>query len=206
MLTNKVREDDQMVRLQDDLEHMTLNSYYSPARQSIYQDARGQKSGNTPGRTTSVYVDGSPLDELEANIRMVARVVAEPIRYIFAAPSQEADQYTEGRDDLTADELDAVLGYMHNPMHDIMSAKWSKDETKCWEDDSIASTALMAMHLSVQCLTIRPTKMSREEETPPRMEIFTGRNVESIAHPEPLRTPAPSTRNKTKSTCPKIPM
>ena len=64
----------------------------------------------------------------------------------------------------------------------------------------------MAMHLSVEGLTIELTKMSREEETSPRMEIFTGRNVESIAPPEPLRTPAPCTRNKTKSTRPKIPM
>ena len=65
---------------------------------------------------------------------------------------------------------------------------------------------LMAVYLSVDCLTIGPAKMSREEETPPRMEIFTGRNVESIAPPEPLRTRAPWTRNKTKSTFPKIPM
>ena len=64
----------------------------------------------------------------------------------------------------------------------------------------------MAMHLSVECWTIEPTKMSREEETPPHMEIFTGQNVESIAPLEPLRTLAPWTRNKTKSTCPKIPM
>ena len=141
VLTEKVWEDDQMVRLQDDLERMTLNSYDFPAGQSIYQDARGQKLGNTPGRATVVYVDGSLLDELEADIRMVARVVAEPMRYFFAAPSQEADLYTEGRDDLTADELEAVVGYMHSPMHDIMSAKGSKDETKWWEDDSIASGA-----------------------------------------------------------------
>ena len=63
---------------------------------------------------------------------------------------------------------------------------------------------LMAMHLSVDCLTIGLTKMSLEEETPPRMEIFTGQNVQPIAPPEPLRTPAPWTRNKTESTCPKI--
>ena len=120
---------------------MTLSSYDFPVGQSIYQDAKGQKLGNTPVRTTVVYVDGSLLDGLEADIRMVARVVAEPMRYMFAAPSQEADQYTEGRDDLTADKLDAVVGYKHNPMHDIMSAKRSKDETKWWEDDSIASGA-----------------------------------------------------------------
>ena len=48
-------------------------------------------------------MDGSLLDELEADIRMVARVVAEPMRYMFATPSQEADEYTEGRDDLTAE-------------------------------------------------------------------------------------------------------
>ena len=75
-------------------------------------------------------MDGSLLDELEADIRIIARVVAEPMRYMFAEPTEEADQYTEGRDDLTADELDAVGGYIHNPMHDIMSAKGSKDETK----------------------------------------------------------------------------
>ena len=130
-----------MVRLRDDLERMTLNSYDFLAGQSIHQDARGKKLGNTPGRTTVVYLDGSLLDEWEPDIRMVARVVAEPMRYMLAAPSQEADQYTEGRDDLTADELDAVVGYMHNPMHDIMSAKRSKEETKWWEDDSIASAA-----------------------------------------------------------------
>ena len=62
------------------------------------------------------------------------------------------------------------------------------------------------MHLSVECLTIGLTKMSREDETPPRMEIFTGRNVEFITPQEPLRTLAPWTWNKTKSTCPKIPM
>ena len=32
---------------------------------------------------------------------------------------------------------------------------------------------LMAKHLSIECLTIGPTKMSREEVTPPHMEIFT---------------------------------
>ena len=37
-----------MVRLQDDLERMTLNSYDFLAGQSIHQDARGQKLGNTP--------------------------------------------------------------------------------------------------------------------------------------------------------------
>ena len=141
MLTEKVWEDDRMVRLQDDLERITLKSYDFPAGQSIYQDARGQQLGNTPGRTTVVYMDGSLSDESEADIRMVVRVAAEPMRYMFAAPSQEAEQYTEGRDDLTADELDAVVGYMHNPMHDIMSAKGCKDETKWWEDDSIASGA-----------------------------------------------------------------
>ena len=88
-----------------------------------------------------VYVDGSLLDESEADIRMVVLVVAEPMRYMFAAPSQEADQYTEGCDDLTADELDVVMGYMHNPMHDIMFAKGGKDETKWSEDASIASGA-----------------------------------------------------------------
>ena len=85
-----------------------------------------------------MYVDGSLLDELAADVRIVVRVVAEPMRYMFAAPSQEADQYTEKRDDLTADELDAVLRYMHNPIHDIRSANGGKDETKWWEDDSIA--------------------------------------------------------------------
>ena len=130
-----------MVRLHNDLERMTLNSYDFPAGQSIYQDAGGQKLGNTPSRTTVVYVDGSLLDELEADIRIVARVVAEPMCYMFVAPSQDTDQDIEGRDDLTADELDAVVGYMHNHMHDIMSAKGSKDETKWWEDDSIASGA-----------------------------------------------------------------
>ena len=54
---------------------------------------------------------------------------------------------------------------------------------------------LMAMHLSVECLTIGSTKMNREEGTPPRMEIFTGRNVESIAPLVPLGTPAPWNRN-----------
>ena len=49
MLTEKVWEDDRMVRLQDDLERMTLNSYDFPAGQSIYKDARGQKLGDTPG-------------------------------------------------------------------------------------------------------------------------------------------------------------
>ena len=141
VLMEKVWEDDRMVRLQDDLQRMTLNSYDFLAGQSIHQDAGGKKLGNTPDRTTVVYVDGSLLDEWEADIRMVARVVAEPMRYMFAAPSQEADQYTEGRDDLTTNELDAVVGYMHNPMHDIMSAKRSKEETKWWEDDSIASAA-----------------------------------------------------------------
>ena len=52
-----------MVRLQDDLERMTLNSYDFPAGQSIYQDATGQKLGKPPSRTTVVYVDGSLLDE-----------------------------------------------------------------------------------------------------------------------------------------------
>ena len=61
------------------------------------------------------------------------------MRYIFPAPSQEPDQTTNGRDDLTADKLDVVVGYVHNPMHDIMSGKGNKDETKWWEDDSIAS-------------------------------------------------------------------
>ena len=112
VLIEKVWKDDRMVGLQDDLERMTLNSYEFPAGQSIYQDARGQKLGNAPGRTTVVYVGGSLLDESEADIRMVARVVTEPMRYMFAAPSQEANQYTEGRDDLTADELDVVVGYM----------------------------------------------------------------------------------------------
>ena len=105
----------------------------------MYQDTRGQKLGNTTSRTTVVNVDGSLLDESEVDIRMVARVVAEPMRYMFAAPSQEADPYTEGHDDLTADNLDAVVGYMHSPMHNIMSARESKDETECWKDDSIAS-------------------------------------------------------------------
>ena len=58
VLTEKVWEDYRMVRLQDDLERMTLNSYDFPAGQSIYQDASGQKLGNTPGPTTVVYVDG----------------------------------------------------------------------------------------------------------------------------------------------------
>ena len=92
MLTEKVFEDDRMVRVKDDLEHMTLNTYDFPAGQSIFQDARSK----TPGRATVVYVDVSLLDESEADIRMVARLVAEPMRYMFAAPSQEADQYTEG--------------------------------------------------------------------------------------------------------------
>ena len=174
MLTEKVWKDDQMVRLKDDLESMTLNSHEFPAGQSIFQDARGQRLGNTPGRTTVVYVDGSLLDQLEADIRMLARVVAEPMRYMFAAPSQEADQYTEGCDDLTANELDAVVGYMHNPMHDIMSAKGGNDWTKWWEDGPSPRAPLMAMHLSVECLTIGLTKMSRQQETPPRMEIFIG--------------------------------
>ena len=91
VLTEKVWEDDQMLRLQDDLERMTLSSNEFPARQSIYQDARGQKLGNTPARTTVVYVDGSLLEELEADIRMIPGLVAEPMRSVFAAPSQEAD-------------------------------------------------------------------------------------------------------------------
>ena len=86
-------------------------------------------------------MDGSLSEELEAEIRIVLRVVAEPMGYMFPVPSQEVVQYTEGRGDLTADELDVVLGYMHNHMHDIMSAKGSKDETKWWEDDPIASGA-----------------------------------------------------------------
>ena len=141
MLTEKVWEDDRVLRLKDDLERMTLNSYEFPTGQTIYQGARGQQLGNTPGRTTVVYVDFSLLDESEADIRMVARVVAEPMRYMFVGPSQEADQYTEGGDNPTADELDVVVGYMHNPMHEIMSAKGSKEDTKWWEDDSIASVA-----------------------------------------------------------------
>ena len=85
VLTENVWEDDRMMRLQDDLEHMTLNSYQFPAGQSIYQDAGGQKVCNTPGRTTVAYVDSSLLDDLEADIRILARVVAEPMRYMFAA-------------------------------------------------------------------------------------------------------------------------
>ena len=45
---------------------MMLNSYETPLGQSIYQNARDQKLGNTVGPTTVVYVDGSLLDELEA--------------------------------------------------------------------------------------------------------------------------------------------
>ena len=141
VLTEKVWEDDRMVEVKDDLERMTLNSYEFPAGHTIYQDARGQQSGNTPGRTTVVYVDGSLLDESEADIRMVARVVAEPMRYTCTAPSQEADQYREAGDNPTADELDVVVGYMHKPMHEITSAKGSKDETEWWKDDSLASGA-----------------------------------------------------------------
>ena len=127
-----------MVRLQDDLERMPPNSYKFPAGRSIYQDARGRTLGNTPVRTTLVYVDGSLLDESEADTRLVARVVPEPMRYMFAAPSHEEDQYTEGHDELTADELDVVVGYIHSPMHNITPAKGSQDETKWREDDSIA--------------------------------------------------------------------
>ena len=49
MLTWKVREDDRVVKPQDHLEHMILNSYEFPAGQSIYQDATRQKLSNTPG-------------------------------------------------------------------------------------------------------------------------------------------------------------
>ena len=52
VLTEKVWEDDRMVRHQDDLERMTLNSYEFSAGQSIYQNASSQTLGNTPGRTT----------------------------------------------------------------------------------------------------------------------------------------------------------
>ena len=86
MLTEKVWEDDRMVTLQGDLQRITLNSYEFPAGQGIYQDARGQTLGDTPGRTTVVYVYGSLLDESEADIRMGARAVAKPMRYMFAAP------------------------------------------------------------------------------------------------------------------------
>ena len=56
----------------------------------------------------------------------------------------------------------------------------------------------MAMHLSLECLTIGPAQMSREEQTSPHMEISAGRSVESIAPQRPPGHPAPYTRNKTK--------
>ena len=48
---------------------------------------------------------------------------------------------------------------------------------------------LIAMHLSVECLTIGLTKMSRQEETTPRMEIATGQSVESLIPSGASRAP-----------------
>ena len=124
VLTESVWVNDQMVRLQDDLQRMTLNSYEFPAGQSIYQVARGQKLGNTPGQATVVYVNSSLLDEV-------------------------------GRDTCTTLRTTSFLqkGARRRPSGGNMNPS--------------PRAPLNAMHLSVECLTIAPSKMSREEETPP---------------------------------------
>ena len=122
------------------------------------------------------------------------------MRYMFAMPSQEVNQYTEGRDDPTANKLDNVVGCWNNPLHDTVSAKSRKTRPSVGTMTPSAWAPLMPAHLSIECLTIGPTKMSYEEETPPHMETSTGRSVEFIAPPGPLGSPAPWTLNKTKST------
>ena len=111
------------------LDIMTLNKVVLPARESVYQDAKGQPMPPQRWPTEFHYVDGG-LEKADATYFVcVKRVIAEPWRQCFAVSPFIIGK---SKDLLSDEELDLVQGNMGQPFHDWLSQRGAKGQDKAW--------------------------------------------------------------------------
>ena len=92
--------------------NMTSTKVALPARESVYQDAKGQPMPPQRWPTEFHYVDWGLEHADTTDFVCVNRIIAEPWRQCFAVSPVDIGQ---SEDLLTEEELDLVQGYMDQP-------------------------------------------------------------------------------------------